>query len=109
MLGVSRTVKGGKTIETEFLRMTANENGQLVYIALPSRQKETSFVLVRATEKEMVFENLQHDFPQRIIYRRVTADRMAARIEGLRAGVLRGIDFPMSRTDCRTPALDPGK
>ena len=36
---------------------------------------------VAAAEHEVVFENLEHDFPQRIIYRR-QGDLMVARIEG---------------------------
>jgi hypothetical protein len=49
---------------------------------------------------EVVFENLQHDFPQRIIYRSLSGDRLAARIEGVRGGLLKGIDYPMKRVNC---------
>lgn len=109
MLGVSRTVKGGKTVETEFMQMRSNSDGQLVYIALPSGQKETTFVLIKATENEVIFENAKHDFPQRIIYRRLPEKRMIARIEGMRSGVLRGMDFPMSRIPCGPLGLETGK
>jgi hypothetical protein len=47
-----------------------------------------------------VFENAAHDFPQRVLYRREAADRLVARIEGLRNGQPRGIDFPMQRMAC---------
>jgi len=42
----------------------------------------------------VVFENLRHDFPQRIIYRRVSEDSLIARIEGMINGAKRSIDFP---------------
>ncbi len=100
MLGVSRTVKGGKTIASEFMQLASNSDGKLVFTARPSGQHEASFVLANATDNEVTFENPQHDFPQRIIYRRLSAQQMIARIEGLRAGTLRAVDFPMSRISC---------
>jgi hypothetical protein len=45
---------------------------------------------------------LAGDFPQRIMYRALPHGRLAARIEGLRGGTLRGVDFPMKRVACDT-------
>nr|WP_316643427.1 DUF6265 family protein [uncultured Roseateles sp.] len=103
MLGLSRTVKKGKTVEHEFLQIRANAEGRLVYIALPSGQKETTFTLVSTSGGVVTFENPQHDFPQRVIYRLLQGQRLTARIEGLRNGVLRGIDFPMKKVPCDLP------
>lgn len=104
MLGVGRTVKNGKTVEFEFMRLHTSPEGKLVFTALPSGQRETTFTQISNTPNSLVFENLQHDFPQRVIYRSVSADRFIARIEGVRSGVLKGIDFPMKRTACETLA-----
>jgi hypothetical protein len=41
----------------------------------------TDFVLVRLEEQRAVFENLEHDFPKRIIYER-EGDHLTSRIEG---------------------------
>ncbi len=104
MLGVGRTVKNGKTSEYEFLHIRADDEGKLLYTALPSGQKQATF-----TEKSsetgaagtvIVFENLQHDFPQRVIYRLENPQKLMARIEGMRGGKLRGIDFPLQRVAC---------
>lgn len=101
MLGVSRTVKGGKTVEYEFMQFRVNAEGRLELVTLPSGQRETTFVLVgHAANSEATFENPQHDFPQRVIYRSVSSERMIARIEGIRSGVTRGVDFPMRRIAC---------
>ncbi len=100
MLGMSRTVANGKTREFEFLQIRQQENGDIFYIALPSEQKETWFKLVKMGEKEAVFENPQHDFPQRIIYRLENDGSLRARIEGMSKGQLKGIDFPMKRAKC---------
>jgi hypothetical protein len=45
---------------------------------------------------QAVFENLAHDFPQRVIYRRCDAD-LCARIEGTVGGQVQGIDWRYRR------------
>jgi hypothetical protein len=45
----------------------------------------------------VTFENPAHDFPQRVIYKLTAPDKLGARIEGMRNGNLRGVDFPMTR------------
>lgn len=100
LLGVSRTVKRGKTVEYEFMQIRAMENGQLAFIAQPSGQRTTVFPLLRLGENEAVFENPQHDFPQRVIYKLEGGARLRARIEGMRGGSLRVIEFPMNRVSC---------
>jgi Domain of unknown function (DUF6265) len=100
LLGVGRTVRRGATIEHEFLQIRTNVEGRLVYIARPSGQPEASFVATAVTEAAVTFENLEHDFPQRVSYRRIDRDRIAARIEGRRGGEMRAVDFPMQRTSC---------
>lgn len=97
LMGISRTVKGERTVEHEFLQIR-DVNGKLAYVAKPSGQAEATFRLKVFSESELIFENPEHDFPQRIIYRR-TVDGVAARVEGTRGGQSRGIDFVYSR--CR--------
>jgi len=100
MIGTSQTVKNGKTVAFEFLRIFSNPQG-MAYIAKPSSaQTETSFPFLKAGEKEIVFENLKHDFPQRIIYKADKADSLFARIEGMQNGKITGMDIPMTRIKC---------
>lgn len=100
MMGTSHSVKDGKTYEHEFIRIVKNDAGTIEYIARPSGQEGASFSLIELDERKAVFENLQHDFPQRIIYRRISSDSLIARIEGVRDGKLRGIDFPYRKIPC---------
>ncbi len=100
MLGVSRTVRDGKTVEYEFMQIREIAPGQLAFVANPSGQKQASFPLVRSSPVELVFEDPAHDFPQRVIYRLVEPDALHARIEGVLKGEERGVDFPMKRTEC---------
>jgi hypothetical protein len=98
MLGMSRTVAGGKTVEYEFLHIRLQADG-VYYVAKPSGQPEASFKLVKTGSGEIVFENPAHDFPQRIQYKR-TGDSLAARIEGKMGGKERGVDFSYARASC---------
>jgi hypothetical protein len=100
LLGVSRTVRDGMLVEYEYLRIVEDTTGGMHYVAWPSRQRETWFMLVKSTKEEFVFENPEHDFPQRIIYRRVGADSLVARVEGVVNEQHRGRDFPMRRVAC---------
>jgi hypothetical protein len=51
---------------------------------------------VKFSATELVFENPSHDFPQRVIYRKVP-DGLLARIEGVINGKPRGEDYPFKR------------
>jgi hypothetical protein len=53
----------------------------VIYIASPRGVGTTEFSLITYAENCVVFDNLEHDFPQRIIYRR-DGDRLTAQIEG---------------------------
>jgi hypothetical protein len=100
LFGVSRTVKGGRTVAHEFLQIRETEPGKLAYIAMPSGQAQATFTLAHSSDTRVVFENLAHDYPQRIIYRREGSRLLFARIEGTVRGKLKGIEFPMERTSC---------
>jgi hypothetical protein len=86
MTGMHRDLRGGRVRAFEFLRIQERE-GSLVYIALPAGRNETEFALKSIGATEVVFENLAHDFPQRVIYRR-SGDSLTARVEGTVDGKL---------------------
>lgn len=98
MMGVSRTVNGGKTSEWEFLIIREGAKG-LEYVAKPSGQAEATFTSTRVSANEVVFENPAHDFPKKIIYKR-DGDSLVASIEGPMNGQTRHIDFPYKKASC---------
>lgn len=102
MLGVSRTVRDGTTVAFEFMRIVENEDGKVVFVALPSGQQPTTFEMISLSENEVVFENPEHDFPQRVIYRLMSGNRLTGRIEGTVNGTARHVDFPMTKSDCES-------
>jgi hypothetical protein len=95
MLGMSRTIREGRVLEFEHLRIEAREDG-VFYVANPSRQPETAFKLAPGSGPVLVFENPDHDFPTTIAYTPLGADSMRATI----AGNGREIPFPYARAAC---------
>src|SRR5262247_2799158 len=82
LIGMSRTVAGGKTVFFEYLRIEAR-GADIYYVAHPkARTPGTDFKLTRLTTQEAVFENPAHDFPKRIIYRKNGDSTLTARVEG---------------------------
>jgi hypothetical protein len=100
MLGISRTIRAGKTVEHEFMQIREEAPGRIVLIALPSGQVETRFALVRFGPDEWVFENPDHDFPQRVVYRLNAPDELHAYVEGTRGASTKRFDFRYKRASC---------
>jgi uncharacterized protein DUF6265 len=99
MLGMGRTVRGGKTTEYELV-VIKEQGDALAYEAHPSGQPSATFLSTMASESSVVFENAQHDFPQRVGYRRDGADGLQAWIEGDIKGKPRRVDFAYRRVRC---------
>ena len=94
MMGVSRTIASDKTVEFEYLRIEQRADG-VYYVAHPkARCPGTDFKLTRASATEAVFENPQHDFPKRIIYRK-TDDGLTASVDGGEGS--NALSFPFKR------------
>jgi hypothetical protein len=108
LLGVGSTVFQGKAQSYEYLRIEPRADG-VYYVALPSGQTEAAFKLTAITtdDKDTVFTfaNPQHDFPQRILYRRATDGWLYATIEGKVNDADRQVIYPMRRVDCQTGAF----
>jgi hypothetical protein len=100
MVGASRTVANGQARAWEHLRLHA-DGDQVVYTAIPSGQTETDFRSTAVSDSGFTVENLAHDFPQRIIYRRTGPDALSARVEGPGPNGPRGFDIPFRRVSCR--------
>jgi hypothetical protein len=81
LLGLHRDVKEGRTVLFEFLRIEETPDA-VTYWASPKGRPATPFKLVEHAEKRVVFENKDHDFPQRILYWIDADGSLAARIEG---------------------------
>jgi hypothetical protein len=79
-VGLSRTRTAQETTAFEFLRI-ADIEGVQSYIAQPGGRPPTVFKRTAGGESWIRFENPDHDFPQRIEYRR-EGDALEAQIAG---------------------------
>lgn len=84
--------------ERTWIRVRA---GVIEYEAQPEGQARAVFTADSAGAAHLSFVNPAHDFPQRITYRRVSADSLVASIGGPgRGGSWRTIAYPFARGSC---------
>ncbi|MBS1598625.1 MAG: hypothetical protein JST75_10410 [Bacteroidetes bacterium] len=97
--GKSYMLKNNDTIVFEATRIV-NINNELYYIARVRNQnqgQEVSFKLVSSSNKTFVFENPDHDFPQRVAYQFTATDSLHAWIDGNQAGKFSKEDYYYKR------------
>lgn len=97
--GMSYTLANGDTTPLEKVRLYL-QGSQIVYAPVAAGQndeKEVLFKLKSIEGSRFVFENLQHDFPKRIVYDFRSSDSLYAHIEGEMQSKLRRIDYPYRR------------
>lgn len=99
MSGTSYSVTDTSQRELEQLRLFARGD-TLIYEAHPSTQMMNEFRSTKITAQEIVFEDPEHDFPQKITYRRAGADSLYAVTEGDRAGRAQPNTFAFKKAPC---------
>ena len=68
MIGASRSGKGEKLNFWEQMRIQKEDDGAVVFWAVAGDQKPVRFEATVSAENTIVFENPDHDYPQRIHY-----------------------------------------
>ncbi|MEO6283066.1 MAG: DUF6265 family protein [Dyadobacter sp.] len=98
------TGKSYKVLKTDtFLLETMklyHSGGEIVFAPVAAGQNEGKTVLFKLRSiqgSKFVFENLKHDFPQRIVYDIKSQDSLHAYIEGQVQAKNKRIDYPYSR------------
>ena len=102
LLMFGRTLRRDSVLEYEFVRVF-EKGDTLIYDARPSGQAPAEFRATPPFQPTVTFSNPTHDYPQRVIYRRLSGDSLLARVEGTRNGQSRGIDFAYRRVSCGSP------
>jgi hypothetical protein len=97
MLGLHRDVFASGRAFFEYLRIESTPKG-LVYWASPRGQAPTPFRLSESGETRVVFENPDHDWPQRLIYWREKDGSLGTRAEGEEGGKFRAAEWRWTRT-----------
>ena len=98
MIGVSRTIRDGKLTQYEMV-VLREQGDKLAFVAHPSGQSPATFLSTQVSDRELLFENPAHDFPQQVGYRRDTR-RLLAWISGIVNGKPRRTEFQYARVPC---------
>jgi hypothetical protein len=98
MIGLGRTVKDNRTVSFEFMQFR-EENGTLFFLPQPQGGAQVRFPLKEFTPAKLTFENLMHDFPQRVTYER-KSNQLLASIEGTEKGKFSRHEFQMKKVRC---------
>lgn len=99
MYGHSYKLNGKDTITFENTRLAKLDEG-IFYIPIVANEnngRPVSFRLISSTDHKYIFENKEHDFPQRIVYHLITKDSVHAWIEGTQNGKEGRADYYFSR------------
>lgn len=98
MIGLGRTVKSNRTVSFEFMQFR-EENGNLFFLPQPQGGAQVRFPLKESRPAKFTFENLNHDFPQRVSYER-KSNLLLASIEGTEKGKFARQEFVMRKVRC---------
>ncbi|MES2558314.1 MAG: DUF6265 family protein [Bacteroidota bacterium] len=97
--GKSFVVMGADTVSSETL-VLQQRGKEVLYIPTVKDQnngESVSFLLTSLNDKQLVFENPKHDFPQKISYTFISNDSVVAEISGNIDGKPKAEQFPMKR------------
>jgi hypothetical protein len=98
LLGKGYSIEAGEVIESEtiYLKKFADT---WAYVAIPKNQAITLFALNDFTQNKYIFENGEHDFPQRIVYEFKNDGTLNAIVEGKLDGEEMSRVFNFSKVD----------
>ena len=98
MLGLGRTVRNNRTVSFEFMQFR-EQNGTLAFLPQPQGGAQVTFPLKASTGAKFTFENLNHDYPQRVSYER-KGGQLLASTEGTEKGKFSRQEFVMRKVRC---------
>ena len=98
LTGVGFSIEEGDTVLSEELYVQKFAE-QWSYVAIPVNQAITLFALTEYSESKFIFENKEHDYPQRIIYEFIADSNLNAATEGVIDGELMRRDFSFMRIE----------
>ncbi len=99
--GKGFVLNGRDTILKEVIQLLYNETGIhfIVKVKAQNNNESITFSLVNTQKATFVFENKEHDFPQRINYRKISDTLIMAWIEGEKNGEKKKMEYPMKKSN----------
>ncbi|MBK1896758.1 DUF6265 family protein [Chryseobacterium paridis] len=98
--GKSYYLKEKDTVILESVQLVEKEQKLYYIVSVSGQNKElpVSFASNKNPDpSHLIFENLQHDFPQIISYKKISADALIAEISATKNGKIKKMTFPMQR------------
>ena len=100
MVGMSRSIRGGRATGHELATISTDSDGLLVYHAEPSGQSPADFPARSVEDGRLEFVNAEHDFPQKIVYARMDENFVHAAVFGEADGAEPVFLIPYRRVKC---------
>jgi hypothetical protein len=97
MTGGGYVLAGTDTVFKEHLKLMARDTNIYYIVFIPGRPDSTVFTLTRYANDEAVFENPEHDDPQRVIYKKTGTDSIYAYTESATLQGIKRIEYPFKR------------
>lgn len=91
---------GKDTVFYEKIELVERHDSLLYIVSVRDQNKEkpVTFYQTQSTEKQVVFENPKHDFPNKIEYKQINKDSIVGIIYGSDKGKPISQEFPMKRS-----------
>jgi hypothetical protein len=101
-VGIAFNDNEGDTVVTERI-LFQKRGGELQYVPTVYNQNSGRAIVFKAVNAEanlIQFENMEHDFPNRIVYFNTSEQQMDVKLEGIRNGeVFQSYDILMSKME----------
>ena len=94
-------VHGKDTLHNEKISLK-QANNAIVYSPVVKGEngnRPVDFKMTSVNANELVFENPKHDYPQKIVYTKITADSLVTKISGMVRGKPYSETYPMKKVD----------
>lgn len=94
-------VHGKDTLHNEKIRLKQAENA-IIYsptVKGENGNRPVHFKMTSINANELVFENPKHDYPQKIVYTKVTEDSLVTKISGMIKGKPYSESYPMKKVN----------
>lgn len=99
MDGFSGSISNGDTIYTETVKIEQRGNDIFYVPSVKHNGGPVDFKFTGYKNDSIVFENPLHDFPQRVIYFKLSNNKLYACIDGLSKGKYMRMEFPYEKAE----------
>lgn len=89
--------QAGDSTLLETVLLSSEQSGVYYIVKAPGNDSPVRFKLASSQNNIFIFENKEHDFPQRVVYQKKSDTELLAWIEGLINGKLEKQEFPYRR------------